>query len=351
MMPQLAGGSRKPMDATKLPASLRDLLPTVQRWGAVTSDSERYQLADTAHADDRLIAELEGFAKLWTPEVSDAYGAWSSDSNLSDSHEVAKFYFTLMLLDELEIRLPQRHADPVEEAVRDLGIMKGVSAVADRMWAARELAERGEESKAALPALRHAAASDPEPQVRAWAHAALALIEGNEAEHRRAIKEIAAGRIPGEIDRMTVEAALEELDRTPEERARRRLTGAAITGDVDTLRKLVKSVDVNVADEHGSTPLSFAVNGRHAEAVAVLLEAGADPNRTDRDGRTLLHEVAVSRYGAPVIRLLLDHGADPTIKNKGGQTPLDIARNRRRTAIVGILEAARAAAAPTPPAR
>ena len=340
MMPQLVGKSREAMNAAKVPAPLRHLVPAVQRWGAVIGDGERYNVADAADADDRLIAELERFAASWTPAVSRAYEAWSDDVSITDSHEAAKFYFTLMLLDELEIRLPQNRGDPVEEAIRSLGKMKGLSAVADRMWAAQELAERGEESKAALPALREAAASDPAPHVRAWAHAALALIEGNEEERRRAIREILAESIPSELDQSFAASALEELDRTPEERARRRMTGASITGDVKTLRKLIRTVDVNRADDDGSTPIQFAVNGRHAEAVAVLLEAGANPNQTDaKDGSTLLHDAAASRYGAPIIRLLLDHGADPTRKDTEGQTPLDVARERGRKKNVELLQA------------
>ncbi len=66
----------------------------------------------------------------------------------------------------------------MEEAIRQLQTMDGFGANAGRMWAAWGLAERGPEARLALPALR-LATTDPEPHVRAWAHAAIAVNEGN----------------------------------------------------------------------------------------------------------------------------------------------------------------------------
>ena len=329
------------MDPAKVPEPLRHLIPLVQKWGATASDTERYAVADAAEADEQNIAELERFVASWTDEAMRTYEEWSDRTKLVDSPEFAKFYFMFHLLDELEIRFPQRQYDPVEAAIKDLQKMQGISAAAQRMDAARRLGERGVESKAAVPVLLEKT-NDPEPHVRAWAHAALALIVGNAEEHRRAIRDILSSPISDEIDRMSVEEAIEELDRTPSERALRRLIGAAITNDVATIRALTPIVDVNSADKsHNQTPVDLAVGNGHPEAVRALLEAGANPNQRDRFGnRTLLHNAALRRTGGAIIRLLLDHGADPTLRDKDGRTPLDLAREAGRKANCKLLEAA-----------
>lgn len=50
-------------------------------------------------------------------------------------------------------------------------------------------------------------------------------------------------------------------------------------------------VDVNVADDHGVTPLHVAAQVLQPEAVDIFVRAGADPNRTDSRRRTPLHEL------------------------------------------------------------
>ena len=50
-------------------------------------------------------------------------------------------------------------------------------------------------------------------------------------------------------------------------------------------------VDVNVADDHGVTPLQVAAQFLQPEAVDLFVRAGADPNRTDSGRRTPLHEL------------------------------------------------------------
>ncbi len=74
---------------------------------------------------------------------------------------------------------------------------------------------------------------------------------------------------------------------------------------------------------NGSDALSMAANQEHSDAVAILLEAGADPNATDANGTTPLHDAARITNSLPVIRLLLKHGADPNIASKHGkETPI-----------------------------
>src|SRR6516164_7535949 len=58
--------------------------------------------------------------------------------------------------------------------------------------------------------------------------------------------------------------------------------------------------------------------------VAHLIEAGADPNATDKSGVTPLHRAVRTRCAAAV-KALLEAGADPRRKNKSGSTPMLLA--------------------------
>jgi len=67
--------------------------------------------------------------------------------------------------------------------------------------------------------------------------------------------------------------------------------------------------------------LSWAACSNHASVVAAVLDAGADINARGGLGDTTLHEaVAFGRDDA--VAALLDRGADPRIANRSGRTPL-----------------------------
>jgi ankyrin repeat protein len=62
---------------------------------------------------------------------------------------------------------------------------------------------------------------------------------------------------------------------------------AALGGDPAKLRAAVESGDdINAWDEHGMTPLLYAVFIGDREAVRLLLSVGADPNRARRGDPT-----------------------------------------------------------------
>ena len=64
---------------------------------------------------------------------------------------------------------------------------------------------------------------------------------------------------------------------------------------------------LNAKDEYGSTPLHLAVRNRCAEAVKLLLKAGAQVNAQGKHGRTPLdHAYGIRR--AKVKKLLIKHG-------------------------------------------
>ena len=69
-------------------------------------------------------------------------------------------------------------------------------------------------------------------------------------------------------------------------------------------------------------------NRTPADAMKVLLEAGADPNRATASDSTLLHDAARAR-DLDAIRVLAEHGAVLDALNGDGLTALDVAEGRR----------------------
>lgn len=78
------------------------------------------------------------------------------------------------------------------------------------------------------------------------------------------------------------------------------------------------------------TALTLAARGK-PEIVALLLDAGADPNRATEDGHVPLHaaaEESTEEAGVAVARLLLSRGARADVTSVGGWTPLHVATAR-----------------------
>jgi ankyrin repeat protein len=106
--------------------------------------------------------------------------------------------------------------------------------------------------------------------------------------------------------------------------------------------------DPRAPAEDGLPPLFQAIDAPRADrlaVLAVLLEAGADPEQRGLNDGTALHH-AVARRDLDAIRLLLAHGADPRARTRIDDlsTPLEDA------AAAGFAEAAAAMrAVPSPP--
>ena len=91
-----------------------------------------------------------------------------------------------------------------------------------------------------------------------------------------------------------------------------------ISGLYDLVDELycVVSADLNVDGKCGAlgqTILHHTVQHGHLENLRLLLKIGAEPNVSDRAGRTALHYIALSgnKYeeSVDVAKLLIDHGA------------------------------------------
>jgi len=94
------------------------------------------------------------------------------------------------------------------------------------------------------------------------------------------------------------------------------------TNDLSGLQALIQSSGVKQKDARGTTPLHHAAAYGSAEAVRILLAAGADPNaRNDFEATPLMWAAAEPEK----VRLLVNQGADVNAKSKMGRTALWIA--------------------------
>ena len=71
-------------------------------------------------------------------------------------------------------------------------------------------------------------------------------------------------------------------------------------------------------------------------ALRFLAQVGWDVNSQDSTGQTALHKAAFLGYAAAV-RVLLDNNADPGAKDSSGLTPLDVARQWNKVAVIKAL--------------
>ncbi|MFM1919871.1 MAG: hypothetical protein RLZZ303_1505 [Candidatus Hydrogenedentota bacterium] len=146
----------------------------------------------------------------------------------------------------------------------------------------------------------------------------------------------------------------------------------AARGDIEAMRDAIarNPESVNSRDILDKTPLHHAVSNKRLEAMALLVESGADINAADKTGLTPLH-VAAMQGRRDEAAWLLDHGADATKRdsfgdqpihtaavfgmggsiqlfrqrgmavdtpNASGETPLDIARKYRHEKLIAYLE-------------
>src|SRR4051812_6185761 len=104
---------------------------------------------------------------------------------------------------------------------------------------------------------------------------------------------------------------------TPEDFAR-----AIRANDLSALRKLGNTpATANLENNLHSRPLHYAAIYGSADAVQILLEAGADPNARNQQEATPLIYAA---WNFAKTQLLVDKGAQVNVAAKNGATPLMI---------------------------
>ena len=114
---------------------------------------------------------------------------------------------------------------------------------------------------------------------------------------------------------------------------------AAFFGHREVVDLLLRhGADVNAVSQNatGYTALTGAVAGGHAEIVALLLGARANPNHRYGPGYTPLLEAAGSGK-SEIARHLLEGGADPNARTDDGQTPLAVAEAKGHSAVAALL--------------
>jgi len=90
----------------------------------------------------------------------------------------------------------------------------------------------------------------------------------------------------------------------------------------------------------GVAPLHSAVASRSHAIVAMLLDAGADPNARQERGYRPLHGTAFHGL-TETADLLIAHGADPTLKDDSGADAADLAEKAGNAAFAAHLRAGR----------
>ena len=105
------------------------------------------------------------------------------------------------------------------------------------------------------------------------------------------------------------------------------------------LLRLGLDINHNEWNQNGGRTLLHAFSAHEDElGVRWLLEHGADVHARDRDECTPLHSAAGRNIGTKVLEQLLAAGAVGDVEDDHGQTPIDLARDKRRSKTVEFLE-------------
>ena len=112
-------------------------------------------------------------------------------------------------------------------------------------------------------------------------------------------------------------------------------------GELILVKKLISAGAQVDTPSPGSrwTPLMAAANNGHNDILIALLDAGANINNKDHQGRTPLFMAAFGGH-EDVVRTLIDKGADVTLMTIPDHTPLMIAANNgHNNILIALLDA------------
>lgn len=117
---------------------------------------------------------------------------------------------------------------------------------------------------------------------------------------------------------------------------------AARHGQVDVLRVLLENddLDINASNSAGKTALHKAPYGGCADAIDILVEAGAVVDACACDRRTPLHVACERDDSGDVAEALIRHGADKDKLLSNRRSPLHLAARHGRFHVVKVLLAA-----------
>jgi ankyrin repeat protein len=98
-------------------------------------------------------------------------------------------------------------------------------------------------------------------------------------------------------------------------------------------------MDPNTQDyDRGATPLHFAANKGHVEAIELLIDAGADVNAANKRGRTPMHALIEMKFYKIALWLIKYCGGDPHKADSRGLSAYDLAQGFMQKEIDGMFE-------------
>ncbi len=129
----------------------------------------------------------------------------------------------------------------------------------------------------------------------------------------------------------------EAATRGGESEGKTALMWAAETGQVSVIRLLLQyGAQVDRSNPKGGTALMYAAVGGHVDAIRTLVEAGADPDHRVRHGWSPLL-LATAKGHVDSVRALVELGADPKRRDVYGWTLLMHAADRGDRAMAEAL--------------
>lgn len=112
-----------------------------------------------------------------------------------------------------------------------------------------------------------------------------------------------------------------------------KLIWALNAGDMDEIKAMMGTADVNRTLESGRKPLHHAADYGHAEVVDYLISNGADVNVQDKHGLTPLLCACYEGH-LKCVKILLEKGADKNQKGPDGTSVFEAAQSEDMKALL-----------------